>query len=765
MSNVRVVCLAFGAFLSACCGIAAEIAAKGVSIQSYWKDGDYEWPSAYPKLAVTDWTEFDRLVVDVSNLADGGDVVTLVFQSPETPKNGGKYAYLRAPDWETIRWEIPLGYYEDGKTSATNITKMQIYSHRAKHLHATFSGFYLLRPGEKAPEAQLPPKLADDLRVGRTDYERRQAERRAAFVRELKSANEKDGVSNGKMLYGIGTGMDQVRPKATFALASAGCVRVRLARNEWEGRQIFVTPVRESLRDVRVSVSPLKLKSMRAGSHDGSPTLFPSECVQVAPVGYVKTTASPRYGIGRNVSTNVAPGYMRQAVKAELGWWPDLLLSFMDSVDVAENDVQSFWISVHAPEGQAPGVYEGTVLISAANAKPIGLPLEVRVNGFTLPKVPVIPTLVSFSPGVYIAPDHKREHTDLANRLKEDPESPINLWSRHRIAWGDFLADHFITLAPMYHHGTDLPYDIWMRLMDQGRMGFYNLCYFSSQPVPKTPAAKNRWNVWSDWVSSVIAKNYAKAKEVGLEKNCLVYCCDEATSNRFPEIDTILEKLKARHPEIPFLTTSFDDTFGMGKSLGKMDWFCPPMPKFDTLRAEKARAAGHKVWWYFACEQRAPFANMYTEGSPMEIRLIMGAMSALFRPDGFLYYQCAYFNNPRCVTTGPYTDWNPRSWWNQHGDATWVGVGPDGVPLSTIRLENFRDGLEDLAYVKLLEKMSGRRVDVPESVFSSLTNFTDDPYEVERWRDRLADYLEAANESEGGDLVDPAGLEPTTRRL
>ena len=30
-------------------------------------------------------------------------------------------------------------------------------------------------------------------------------------------------------------------------------------------------------------------------------------------------------------------------------------------------------------------------------------------------------------------------------------------------------------------------------------------------------------------------------------------------------------------------------------------------------------------------------------------------------------------------------------------------VGPDGIPLSTLRLENFRDGLEDYAYVKLNE--------------------------------------------------------------
>lgn len=79
-------------------------------------------------------------------------------------------------------------------------------------------------------------------------------------------------------------------------------------------------------------------------------------------------------------------------------------------------------------------------------------------------------------------------------------------------------------------------------------------------------------------------------------KNCLVYCFDEATTNRFPEIDLILEKLKADHSDVPFLTTAYDDSFGLGEHLGRMDWFCLQMPKFDPVRAEKARAVGHKVW-------------------------------------------------------------------------------------------------------------------------------------------------------------------------
>ena len=55
-----------------------------------------------------------------------------------------------------------------------------------------------------------------------------------------------------------------------------------------------------------------------------------------------------------------------------------------------------------------------------------------------------------------------------------------------------------------------------------------------------------------------------------------------------------------------------------------------------------------------------------------------------------------------------------------NGDGCWMHAGPDGVPLATIRLENFRDGLEDLWYAKLYEKKFGRKPEVPSSLIRPL---------------------------------------------
>ena len=120
------------------------------------------------------------------------------------------------------------------------------------------------------------------------------------------------------------------------------------------------------------------------------------------------------------------------------------------------------------------------------------------------------------------------------------------------------------------------------------------------------------------------------------------------------------------------------------------------------------------------------------------------------------------WNSPKPITSGPFTEWI-SGFTNFHGDGSWVCLGPDGTPLPTIRLENFRDGLEDYAYVKKLEAMvaqveskreltphqhawlgeARKALAVPDSLVKSLSEYSRDPKSLEAWRNHLADLIEA----------------------
>ena len=718
-----------------------------------WKPGDYEWPAFTLKVPVNDWSAYDRLVFDVVNLGEGGDSLALRVAGPDGKPDLGLARSMVMPTWERKQWVVDLQYWPK-ETSPTNITRLYFYTYRPQDMHAFIDRFTLLKPGEALPPApKFDTASAAAIRAGREAYDAGLATRRKAFLDSLAKANAAAGVLPDGFLVGQASSMDGVKPKETFVAKGPAGMSLRMARNEYEALQVLVTPTEGDLKGVSVGVSPLKLK-VPVWKRLAKAAYLPLDAVKVSVMGYVETKGYPRYSVGYNVPTNAVPGYVRVTKRATPGWWPDPILDFMSTCDVKGGDVQSFWVGVHAPSDAVPGEYEGTITVSAEGRRPAKFPFMVRIDGFEIPKTPPYPLVIAFAPGVYVRPDqHGARDRDFRERAKAKPDSPINLWKTHKFEWGDFLADHFITMAPLYQHGGELPYDVWERLKAQGRMGYYNLCYVGDQSLGDTPERRKKWTQWSDWVVSVLEKRLAEAKAHGLETNCLFYCCDETPTNRFPGIDAMLAKFKPRFPQVPFATTAYDTTFGLGGHLKQMDIFIPQTIRFDPEQAAKSRAQGHKVWWYYACDQRAPHANAFTEGQPIEQRLLMGAMAAKWRPEGFLYYQMAYFNSLDCITSGPYTSWDPRSWWNEHGDATWVAVGPGGKPLSTQRLENFRDGLEDMWYAELLRRKleaspnapwaskARELLAVPRAVVDTLRNYTDDAEVLYAWRNAMADLL------------------------
>ena len=114
----------------------------------------------------------------------------------------------------------------------------------------------------------------------------------------------------------------------------------------------------------------------------------------------------------------------------------------------------------------------------------------------------------------------------------------------------------------------------------------------------------------------------------------------------------------------------------------------------------------------------------------------------------------------------PEVPWNPATFRNDagkahNGDGQLIYPGPDRTPLSSIRLENLRDGIEDYEYFWLLRDAVSRlkrsdaakhraliaeaekALTVDEGVVKDMTHFTDDPKTL-RARATLAELIERA---------------------
>jgi hypothetical protein len=302
-------------------------------------------------------------------------------------------------------------------------------------------------------------------------------------------------------------------------------------------------------------------------------------------------------------------------------------------------------------------------------------------------------------------------------------------------------------------------YEVLTHLHRQNRLGRFNLGYYG-HPGPK-PEDLEAWK--AEHLPRLRAA-YAGAKEAGILDHAYIYGCDEAPADLFPLVQSAASVLKSEFPDVQVMTTTYDQSYGMQSVIKSMDAFCPLTPSFDPAKAAVARAAGKQVWWYICCGPHHPHANMFIEYPAIEGRLLMGAMAVKQRPDGFLYYQISIWNSQHPIASGPYTDWMARSWTTYHGDGSWTCVGPDGTPLPTIRLENFRDGLEDYAYARILDEIIRTRGNQgnwlseqdrewfktpPESVVKSMTEYPRDPSALYAWRNRI------------GELIDKSGAGDT----
>lgn len=689
-----------------------------------WNGSLPKWPSADLRTSVTDWRPYDRLVIDVFNESIGGDVLGGFLAGPSgRVQNGLPLPALALEDHGFVRWEIRLSGWPE-TVDPGNVGRIHLFMQTPNAANLVIGGFHLLRPGEPVPtlaagflDRQVQPHRRREAEL----HKRQRRECIERFVGRCRAAGQTGGVC----WVGQASSMTKVRPREAFDVEAAKEFELCLARNEREALQVLVLPVEADLEQVRVEVTEM--------------TSIPASAFSVSPVGYVKTRRPAPYLSGSNVATNLPGGYWRTAAPSRRGWWPDPILSYLDAVPVARGDLQSFWVSVTCPGDQPAGTYRGQLRVSGPGWRK-SFPLSVRVWDFSVPRESPLPLAVSFAPG----PSEQfadADQLELVRTLKADQSSPVNLWRRREAEWGRFLADRYLTMTDLYHDGGAVSWPVLDRLKKEGRLGLFNLGYWS---VPRNMSE----DVCAAWLADVrarLAGTYRQARERGLLGQAILYGCDEANEGTFERVRWAAGQLKREFPGVPLMTTAYDRNFGVGSDLSGIDWFAPTVDVFaETPTAiEASRQAGHRVWWYVACDQQAPLANVFVEGQAIEPRILMGALTALCRPDGFLYYQTSIWNSRRCIGgRTAFTDWDPCSWTRFHGDGSLFCCGPDGIPLATVRSENFRDGLEDYAYVKELERLTGVRCEIPSEVCRSVSQYTDDPTALLAWRRDIASRIE-----------------------
>jgi hypothetical protein len=524
----------------------------------------------------------------------------------------------------------------------------------------------------------------------------------------------------GRPAYGIGLASPMIkimpqRPERAL-LNFTNKLVMQAARAESASLQVVLLSPQRPLKGVKLTASELR-------ADDGS--VIAAAAITAASLGFVNTR-KPMYDV--EVS----------------GWYPDPILTELGLFDVRPGDLHPVWYGVRIPADAKPGVYQGTLTVSPAAEPAAVLPVRLEVWDFTLPAVPSLPTALS-------------TRTEFAYQLAAGKETlPYGRIQALNRAYDQFLLEHRSSPGyGIYRPNEWLEPDTLKQWADLGVSAF-TIFYIRAEEVkrcyPEVPPDLQAH------FRNMIDRTLQMARQLGIENRAHVYAADEVPNDCFPGLNKACEFIEKNYPGLLTLTTALDRSCGTQSELKSVRGFCPTTSNYDLETAARVRREGKQVWWYVDGGPYKPYANLFTEYPAIDARLLLGFMAYAYKPDGFLYWSMIYpEDNAKLLSGGPYTDWNPSmsgGGWNGTGHL--IYPGKDG-PITSIRMENWLDGLEDYEYCKLLEKRiahlraTGKTAKAAKlaavldrygkpgnEVVGDLTHYTLDPEVLEQARLRLA---------------------------
>ncbi|MDD5707643.1 MAG: DUF4091 domain-containing protein, partial [Kiritimatiellae bacterium] len=404
-------------------------------------------------------------------------------------------------------------------------------------------------------------------------------------------------------------------------------------------------------------------------------------------------------------------------------------------------------VTLDVPAGTPPGDYSGVIRVAPAGRPDTEIPLRVRVWGFALPDTPSLRAWSRFNP--QLGPLNL---TDLGNyeaffkdysRYKQGLDGAAGEISIFKHADGGYRfdfseLDRYFEIAFRYGSRSFNMAQGWhdeLRgwLSGQGKLPRITLPDGRTEELrlfpPGDPRIGNNWlHISKRWAeapfeepmrpiySALLKAIAAHWKEKGWYPFAHFEALDE------PAVDDFYlnqyRKRKALVPDLPLMS------FGIGASvynIGLNTVWAPALRDLPAsigfMRERKARGetlftyiCGGIVW-----NQNRNSPDVYVWEAPVD-RRVLGWMCWKWRLDGcFMFVSNLGWNGYRSLQPNDCGTWNP---WPYESDRS-ANVSPEvnqfiylheSSPgqwnwLPSVRLENWRDGVEDYEYLRLVERL------------------------------------------------------------
>ena len=430
-----------------------------------------------------------------------------------------------------------------------------------------------------------------------------------------------------------------------------------------------------------------------------------------------------------------------------VGPHPDPLLP-AEPFTVQKGGFEVLWLTVSVPEDVPAGTYRGWVEIKPSNCDPLRIPLSIKVWGFELPVRSTLRTAF---------PMFEKEIETFYRR----PLSKEQRWLYY-----DFLLRRRISPSCQYEEEPRPRIEDLDRVMERGS-NVISMGYLQEQRLPH-------------WIEG-LRPTVEFLRKNGWLRWAYLYGFDEVIPEGYAKLREAYGAAKLAYPDLRRACT-IGPSHDLPQILGTVDIWVPQTDRFEAIYKDR-QSKGEELWWYVSMWPRHPFANVFVDYPALDHRILFW-QTWKYGITGFLYY-CINLWSSNCVgepslgrETAALPDpaarqaidkgarW-PQVPWNTYtgptatnGDGQLIYPGPDGGPLSSVRLECIRHGIEDYEMLARLQREVERLsadsrpetldilreakalLKIPGRLCQDLTHFSRDPEVLLRTREEIGDLTE-----------------------
>ena len=489
-------------------------------------------------------------------------------------------------------------------------------------------------------------------------------------------------------------------------------VEISMAANEYESNQLVIF-AKKTLENLTIETTDLIAET---GSKKN---LISKKNIKCFVVGYVKTQK---------------PGYDVSYV----GYWPDPLEE-KAAITIKENTIQPLWIQIYTPKDTPSADYLGEIILKYAGSKTKSIKLKVHVFNFFLPKENHLKTAFDFYDSGLRRMYVKKEG--------EDSQEYNGRLSQLKTKYYLDMIKHRLMPIENFDLNDSYSLETLKFYLDNGLSSFA-IGKYSGSNDNNWPKEPNELNALID-----VYREYAKIlRDSNLIDKSYLYTYDEPGYGD-PFVDDVTKMIHKADPSLKNMVclNKLDDPKKYPGWGDDIDIWCVRNVVFNEKIAKIYRDRGKEVWIYVS-GPHPPFPTLVIDYPAMAYRIVPW-MCWKYDIKGYLYW---------CVNKWEDNPWeNPMNTkWEQNGNGLLYYPGADG-PVTSIRLEVTRDGLEDYEYLyllnEILKEFKGKNLDarnrkllkkaegllkIDNSIAASMEEYTKDPQVIEKRRFDIANMIE-----------------------